>query len=96
MTMPGDLRADRLPERFPVGSIYVVVGRGGESGRLRVSSRYVVLPGGRRIDVPEVISQGRSAPPRNRHLAARNARTPGTQRAKKIASRAGTSRQVSR
>jgi hypothetical protein len=40
-----------LPRRFPVGAVYVVEGTGGGYGHLRVSSRYVILPGGRRIDV---------------------------------------------
>jgi hypothetical protein len=42
----------RVPRRFPIGATYVVEGFGGEQGRLRVISRYVVLPGGRRINVP--------------------------------------------
>jgi len=42
----------RVPRRFPVGATYVVEGYGGEQGHLRVISRYVVLPGGRRINVP--------------------------------------------
>jgi hypothetical protein len=42
----------RLPRRFPIGATYVVEGYGGEQGDLRVISRYVVLPGGRRINVP--------------------------------------------
>jgi hypothetical protein len=42
----------RVPRRFPVGATYVVEGFGGEQGHLRVISRYVVLPGGRRINVP--------------------------------------------
>jgi len=41
----------RLPTRFPVGTTYVVEGRGGENGQLLVFSRYVVLPGGQRINV---------------------------------------------
>ncbi len=41
----------RLPKRFPVGTTYVVEGRGGEHGDLRVFSRYVVLPGGQRINL---------------------------------------------
>ncbi len=41
----------RLPKRFPVGTTYVVEGRGGEDGDLRVFSRYVVLPGGERINL---------------------------------------------
>ena len=43
--------ASRLPKRFPVGTTYVVEGRGGEDGHLRVFSRYVVLPGGQRINL---------------------------------------------
>jgi hypothetical protein len=44
-----------LPRRFPVGATYVVEGYGGEDGDLRVISRYVVLPGGRRINVPSAV-----------------------------------------
>jgi hypothetical protein len=40
-----------LPKRFPVGTTYVVEGRGGENGNLRVFSRYLVLPGGQRINL---------------------------------------------
>ncbi len=42
----------QLPRRFPVGATYVVEGYGGEEGKLRMIARYVVLPGGRRINVP--------------------------------------------
>jgi hypothetical protein len=45
-------RTSRLPQRFPVGAKYVVEGFGGGDGHLRVIARYVVLPGGRRINVP--------------------------------------------
>ena len=45
-------RPSQLPRRFPVGATYVVEGFGGAEGDLRVIARYVVLPGGRRIDVP--------------------------------------------
>ena len=44
-------RSNRLPKRFPVGTTYIVEGRGGENGQLRVFSRYLVLPGGRRISL---------------------------------------------
>ena len=44
-------KSSRLPKRFPVGAAYVVEGRAGARGQLLVSSRYVVLPGGRRIDI---------------------------------------------
>jgi len=52
MHAPIDCSSGVLPERFPVGARYVVEGRGGEDGHLRVFSRYVVLPGGQRINVP--------------------------------------------
>jgi hypothetical protein len=47
-----DSLADRLPEHFPVGTRYVVEGRRGGHGRLRVCLRYLVLPDGRQIDLP--------------------------------------------
>ena len=34
-----------------MGTVYVVEGRAGENGRLRVSSRYIVMPGAGRIDL---------------------------------------------
>jgi hypothetical protein len=46
------MSASRLPDRFPIGSKYVVEGRGGGDGNLRVFSRYIVLPDGHRIDLP--------------------------------------------
>jgi hypothetical protein len=52
MNLPNDGLPRHLPHRFPVGATYVVEGYGGEEGHLRVISRYVVLPGGRRINVP--------------------------------------------
>ena len=45
--------ANRLPKRFPIGTTYIVEGQGGESGHLRVFSRYVLLPGGRRINLAD-------------------------------------------
>jgi hypothetical protein len=44
--------ADRLPSRFPVGTRYVVEGRGGSQGQLRICSRYLEFPDGRQIDLP--------------------------------------------
>ena len=97
----------RLPKRFPIGTTYVVEGRGGEEGHLHVFSRYVVLPGGRRINLfgdfggdfggpaaPRARARGRS---RNRSESqARNGRKRRTPRAKKIRASAGTSRQHDR
>jgi hypothetical protein len=41
----------RLPKRFPIGTTYVIEGRAGQNGHLRVFSRYIVLPSGRRVSV---------------------------------------------
>jgi hypothetical protein len=35
-----------------VGATYVVEGVGGAEGHLRVIAHYVVLPGGRRVNIP--------------------------------------------
>jgi hypothetical protein len=45
-------RKKELPRRFPVGAKYVVEGCGSDEGRMRVIARYIVLPSGRRINVP--------------------------------------------
>jgi hypothetical protein len=42
----------RLPERFPVGTRYVVEARNGARGALRVRNRYVEFPDGRHVDLP--------------------------------------------
>jgi hypothetical protein len=43
---------NRLPKRFPVGTTFVVEGRAAGSDGMRVVTRYVQLPNGRRIDLP--------------------------------------------
>jgi hypothetical protein len=45
-------RQTSLPRRFPVGAKYVVEGFGADESGFRVIARYVILPGGRRINVP--------------------------------------------
>jgi hypothetical protein len=65
MGLPTNYAPSRLPRRFPVGATYVVEGYGAEEGNFRVIARYVVLPGGRRINVPADLS----SPPAPRVLA---------------------------
>ncbi|MGB6539769.1 MAG: hypothetical protein WBF03_02710 [Xanthobacteraceae bacterium] len=55
MNLPVNGLPKRLPHRFPVGATYVVEGYGGKDGDLRVISRYVVLPSGRRINIPSAV-----------------------------------------
>ncbi len=89
-----------LPKRFPVGTTYVVEGRGGEHGDLCVFSRYVVLPGGQRINLADDFGGnfvGSASPRARRRITSRNG-TPNrvknaASRAKKIMVQAGTHRQ---
>jgi hypothetical protein len=46
------LRPDRLPDRFPVGTRYIIEGRGGGQGRLHVHLRYLEFPDGRQVKLP--------------------------------------------
>jgi hypothetical protein len=87
-------KSSSLPARFPVGARYVVEGRGGEDGQLRVFSRYIVLPGGRRIKLSADFNAtpGLSEPVSKRG-ATRSSSGRGLSRAKKISGRAGTNRQ---
>jgi hypothetical protein len=94
MRLPIDGQSSPLPKRFPVGARYVVEGRGGEDGHLRVVSRYVVLPGGQRINVPSDPGQmpGLSAHA-PRHKRTRSRARSSRVAAKKIMRGAGTTRQ---
>ena len=44
--------ADGLPSRFPIGTRYVVEGRGGGEGHLRIRLRYLEFPDGRHVELP--------------------------------------------
>ena len=83
-----------LPRRFPVGAKYVVEGYGGEKGNLRLIASYIVLPDGRRINVPADLSQ--PASPRalafRRRSNSKRSQTKGRSDSvgKKFAARRGT------
>jgi hypothetical protein len=77
----------------------VVEGRGGEDGHLRVFSRYVVLPGGRRINIPANLA-GPASPraldcrrARSESQAQNPAKTRSERVRKKFMAGAGTTRQ---
>jgi hypothetical protein len=61
-----------LPRRFPVGTRYVVEGRGGPQGRLRIQSRYLEFPDGRHVDLP--VDRPEWARSRRRQFPRRTAR----------------------
>ena len=101
MRLATDPRRARLPKTFPVGAVYVVEGKSGEQGRLDVSARYVVMPGGKRIDVAAFRREPAVAPVR-RHLRLVSSRRTGTRpkefspASKKILAATGTTRQARR
>jgi hypothetical protein len=41
----------RFPSRFPVGTHYILEGEPGDGGKLRIISRYLVMPSGVRYDL---------------------------------------------
>jgi hypothetical protein len=94
LSMRHKLTRTRLPKRFPVGTIFVVEGRaiaanGKNNEDLRVLSRFVVLPGGRRVDLGgdgAAMTPSRRPRSRNRQSAAPG----GSGGAKKIVSERGT------
>jgi hypothetical protein len=94
MGLPKDRLSGRLPRRFPVGSTYVVEGYGGKEGNLRVVARYVVLPGGHRINIPADPSRAASRRALDFQRRANPNRTAATNRSesvrKKFPARRGT------
>jgi hypothetical protein len=58
--------ADGLPSRFPVGTRYVVEGRG---GGFRIRLRYLEFPDGRHVELP--VDQAHRARSRRRRLPTR-------------------------
>jgi len=91
-------KPSRLPRQFPIGTTYVVEGCGGAEGQLRVFSRYVVLPGGRRINLADDFSGPATARARRRNRSQgenqpQNPAKDRSSRAKKIVAGGGTTRQ---
>jgi len=99
--LPGKHSRGGLPKRVPVGTTYVVEGRGGADGELRVFSRYLVLPGGRRINVPGKTENQPAQAPLQRRRKRRFANSGNDKRrtrraSKKIIPRVGTARRRAR
>jgi hypothetical protein len=67
----------RLPSRFPVGIRYILEGEPGTGGKLRIVSRYVVMPNGRRYDLMTPAERARNPADRARKRRARIERRAG-------------------
>jgi len=68
--MEGCLRGqvNHLPSRFPVGTRYVIEGRGG-----RIRLRYLEFPDGRKVDLPaDLAARTKSRSAAARHPSHRN------------------------
>ena len=50
------MSARHLPSRFPVGTRYVIEGRRGKEGELRIVSRRLIMPDGEAIDLKAGVS----------------------------------------
>jgi hypothetical protein len=60
--------ASRLPSRFPVGTRYVIEGRGG-----RICLRYLEFPDGRKVDLPaDLAARTKSRAGAGRRRSSRN------------------------
>jgi hypothetical protein len=98
MDRPVDHFSRLVPEHLPIGASFVVEGYGGETGNLRVISRYILLPDGCRINVPADFglpaARRRSARRRNRLQGKAKSRAPATR--KKILAERGTPRRSRR
>jgi hypothetical protein len=93
MSLPINRPQSRLPQRFPVGAKFVVEGHGGDQGPLRVIARYVVLPGGQRINVPADLSPlaaPRATRPFRRGAGSKQAKSRSQTSGKKFGGRRGT------
>ena len=64
----------RLPARFPVGTRYIVEGEPAKGGKLRIVSRYLVMPSGARYDLTNTTE------PTPKTALARNSRLRSIQR----------------
>ena len=62
-------RSSGLPSRFPVGTKFVIEGRPGREGKMRVSKRYIEFPDGTfiRLPVHPLIEKTRARRPRRTH-----------------------------
>ncbi len=65
----------RLPARFPVGTRLIVEGEPGTGGKLRIVSRYVVMPSGARYDLMTPGDRARKPADLARKARARGSRT---------------------
>ena len=61
----------RLPNRFPVGTRYVIEGRGG-----RIRMRYLEFPDGRKVDLPVDLAARTKSRPRPRAGRVGTSRSP--------------------
>ena len=54
--------ADRLPDRFPVGTKFVIEGKPAGEGQTQVISRFIEFPDGTRLKLPTRPAPQKSAP----------------------------------
>ena len=102
MNLSRGRQCNRLPKHFPAGTVYVVEGCGGQYGSLHVSSRYILMPSGRKLEISGVSNRSypaRLGQRRRRRAYGKNSSAGGTKvpgAVKKFAVVAGTAHQERR
>ncbi len=74
MSLSTEHEMPQLPKRLPAGSVYVVEGRVGRHGNLRVSSRYLVMPSGEKVKFPMELAAKHPVGAGSRRLFGRDSR----------------------
>jgi hypothetical protein len=70
----------RLPNRFPVGTKFVIEGRRAEEGQVQVFKRFLEFPDGTHVRLPARPAKRKSVADTRRHRRARQAANePGPQ-----------------
>jgi hypothetical protein len=101
MSLSTEHEMPQLPKRLPAGSVYVVEGRVGRHGNLRVSSRYLVMPSGEKVKFPMELAAKHPVGAGSRRLFGRDSRPSSRTKefsrgTKKFAVLRGTRRQRTR
>ncbi len=65
------MSAISLPARLPAGTRYVIEGRPGKAGKMRIVSRQLILPNGKLFDLKGESFDRPARPSRRKHAARR-------------------------
>jgi hypothetical protein len=67
------MSAISLPARLPAGTRYVIEGRPGKAGKMRIVSRQLILPNGKLFDLKRERFDGATRPARRKRASVQTA-----------------------